>query len=175
MLFGKIGQFISKHVNILVIRSLSLGSLKISKIKIDIFKKRLSLNSFSILIKGWYTYAVHFDGEWGVRQKWILSDVEGWGVSECSGRPIFIFYFIKENWICAMTRHHAAPNINILLTRSLPFESDVRQWSHLLMIPLNFLWAKWNNTTRGQFDFVRLYARCGCCSIVCLRFQVVQI
>ena len=43
----------------------------------------------------------------------MLSDVWGWGVSECSGRPIF-FFFIKENWICAMTRHHAEPNINLV-------------------------------------------------------------
>ena len=46
----------------------------------------------------------------------------GWGVSECSGRHFFLF-FIKENWICAMTRYHAEPNINILLTRNLPFDS----------------------------------------------------
>ena len=37
------------------------------------------------------------------------------------------FFFIKENLICAMTRHHAEPNINMLLTRNLPFDSDVRQ------------------------------------------------
>ena len=48
------------------------------------------------------------------------------------------------------------------------------------MIPLPFLCAKSNNRTRGQFecdvtwfcfcfDFVRLHARCGCCSIVCWR------
>ena len=43
----------------------------------------------------------------------ILLDVGGWGVRECSRRPIFIF-FIKENWICAMTRHHAEQNINIV-------------------------------------------------------------
>ena len=48
------------------------------------------------------------------------------GGSECSGRPISIF-FIKESWICGMTRHHAGSNINILLTRNLPFDSDVRQ------------------------------------------------
>ena len=40
----------------------------------------------------------------------MFSDVGGWReVSECSGRPIFIF-FIKENWICPITRHHAEPN-----------------------------------------------------------------
>ena len=58
-------------------------------------------------------------------------------------------------------------------------------WSHPLMIPMHCLWTKSNNRTRGQyecdvwlgfvFDFVRSYARCGCCSVVCLRFQVVQI
>ena len=60
----------------------------------------------------------------------MLSDVGGWGggggVSECSGCPIFVF-FIKENWIFAMTRHYAEPDINILSTRNLPFDSGVRQ------------------------------------------------
>ena len=52
--------------------------------------------------------------------------------------------------------------------------------------PLHCLWAKWNNRMRGQFecdvtwfcscfDFVRSHARCGCCSIVRLDFQVLQI
>ena len=58
----------------------------------------------------------------------------------------------------------------------------------LLIIPLHCLWAKSNNKTRGQFecdvtlllfcfcfDFVHSHARRSCCSIVCLRFQVVQI
>ena len=76
----------------------------------------------------------------------MLLDIEGWGVSECSGSPIFIF-FIKENWICVMTSHHAEPNINILLTRNLLFDSYVRQWSH----PLHCLWAKLNDRMRGRF------------------------
>ena len=36
----------------------------------------------------------------------MLSVIEGWGVSGCSGRPIFNF-FIKENWIFTVARHHA--------------------------------------------------------------------
>ena len=65
----------------------------------------------------------------------MLSDVGGWGVggggggrgcAECFGRPILIF-FIRENWICAMIRHHNEANINISPTRNLPFDSDVRQ------------------------------------------------
>ena len=55
------------------------------------------------------------------------------------------------------------------------------------MIPLHCLLAKLNNRTLGQFecdvtlffaflfDFVHSHARCRCCSIVCLRFQDVQI
>ena len=45
------------------------------------------------------------------------------------------------------------------------------------------LWNKSNKRTRGQFecdvtwfclclDFVRSHARCGCCSIVCLKLDV---
>ena len=54
------------------------------------------------------------------------------------------------------------------------------------MIKLHGLWVKANNSTRGQlecdvnwfcfcFEFVCSYALCGCWSVVCLRFQVVQI
>ena len=71
----------------------------------------------------------------------MLSGVGEKGVSECSGRPVFIF-FIKGSWICAMIRHHAEPNINILLTRNLPFNSDVKQSRHPLLMSLHFLWAK---------------------------------
>ena len=48
---------------------------------------------------------------------------------KCSVRVIF-FCFIKETWICAMTRHHAESNI----------------------IPLHSLWAKSNNKARSQFE-----------------------
>ena len=37
------------------------------------------------------------------------------------------FFFVKEKWICGMNRQHTEPNINILLTRNLLFDSDVRQ------------------------------------------------
>ena len=98
---------------------------------------------------------VYFEGVWGVgcgvRQKWDVIGVrEVRRGSECSGYQILIF-FIKENWICAMARHYAEPNINILETRNLLFYTDVRQWSHTLMIPLHCLCARSNNRTRGQF------------------------
>ena len=59
--------------------------------------------------------------------------------SKYSGRPILIF-FIQENWICAITRHHAKSNINLLLTRTLLIDSSVREWGHTLVIPLHCLW-----------------------------------
>ena len=88
----------------------------------------------------------------GVRQKWDVVGRRGVGVSEYSGRPIF-FFFIKGNWACAVTRHHIEPNINILLTINLPFDSEVRQWSHPLMISLDCLRDKSSNRTRGQFEY----------------------
>ena len=87
--------------------------------------------------KGWYTYDVQFKGGGGgggQDKNEVLSEVVGWEASECSGGPILIF-FIKENWICAMTRHHAD---NISLARNLPFDSDVRQWSDPLTPPAVF-------------------------------------
>ena len=53
----------------------------------------------------------------------MLSDI-GMG----GGQRVFwtssLYYFYKENWLCAMTRHHAKSNINILLTRNLGQNSD---------------------------------------------------
>ena len=79
---------------------------------------------------------------WGggvLRQKWDVIGRRGWGVSECSGGPIF-FFVIKENWIYAITIQHAEPKINTLLTRNLPFDSDARQWRNPLIIPVHCLW-----------------------------------
>ena len=63
----------------------------------------------------------------------MLSHVGG------GGQQVFwtsnLNFFIKENWICAMSRHHAN---YILLAGNLPFDSDVRKWSHPLLIPLHF-------------------------------------
>ena len=94
---------------------------------------------------GWYTYDACFEGGGRkVRQKWDVIGGRGWGVSDYSGRPI---------WICPMTRHHAEPNVSILLTRNLHFGSDVKRWSHPLMLPLHCLWAKSNNRNRRQLEF----------------------
>ena len=113
----------------------------------------------------------------------MLLNVEGGGIA--SILDVQSFLFIKENWIWAITRHHAN---NLLLTKCLPFDSDIRKRIHPLMIPLHCLWATSNYRTRCQFEgdmtlfllwfcfnFFHSHARCGCCSIVCLRFQDVQL
>ena len=48
-------------------------------------------------------------GVGGPKKKWDVTGRRGVRVNEFSGGPIFIL-FIKENWICAMTRHHAEPS-----------------------------------------------------------------
>ena len=37
------------------------------------------------------------------------------------------FFSLKKIWICTMIRHHAEQNIDLLLTRNLPFDSKSRQ------------------------------------------------
>ena len=93
-----------------------------------------------------------------------------------------LFFFIKENWIFAMTSHHAN---NILLARNFPFDSNVRLWSDRSIMPVHYLWAKLNNRTRGQFqcDMTLFFVFVWCRSFTCtarllfhsLRFQVMQI
>ena len=115
-------------------------------------------------------------GGWMVRQKLDVIGRMGVRGSQCSGDPIFLYFFIKENWICGMTKHNAEPNINISLTRNLPFDSHV-------LISLECLWTKWNNRTRGQFeygvtwfwfcfDFVRSHARYHLERGLCLKLDV---
>ena len=38
-----------------------------------------------------------------------------------------LFIFVKEDWICIMTRYHVELNINVLLTRNLPIDSGDSQ------------------------------------------------
>ena len=64
-------------------------------------------------------------GAGGLRQKWDVVGHNGLGLASVLDAQSYIC-FIEENWICAMTRHHIEPNINILLTRNLLFESHVR-------------------------------------------------
>ena len=54
----------------------------------------------------------------------MLSDVGVRGVSKCS---ICFFFVVVVVVVVFLSRHHTEPNIDILLTRNLHFNSDVRQ------------------------------------------------
>ena len=80
----------------------------------------------------------------------MLSDAGDWGVSECSGRPIFIFLLKKIGF---------APWPGFMLSQTLvycwqdPFDSDVRQWSHPLMILIHCCGQNQRqNRTRRQVE-----------------------
>ena len=59
-------------------------------------------------------------GGWGEGKNEMLSDVRWWGIAGVL--HVQSFFFIKENWICAITIHHAEPN-NILLIRNFRFDT----------------------------------------------------
>ena len=72
-----------------------------------------SLPHYSIIYHfylGWHTYDVHFEGRRGKNggggydKNEMSSDVGVGGLAS-------VLDFQKENWICAMTRHLAEPNI----------------------------------------------------------------
>ena len=95
----------------------------------------------------------------------------------------------------------SAFNIDLFLSKKIGFvpwpdiimSQTIYYWQEIFILTLrqtvkslHCLWLKSHNRTRGQFecdmtwfcfcfDFACSHARCGCCSIVCLCFQVVQI
>ena len=50
----------------------------------------------------------------GVRQKYVIGRREFWTYNWTPNLYLFFIKVIKENRICAMTRHHVEPNTNIL-------------------------------------------------------------
>ena len=141
-------------------------------------KRRIHLKIY--FHKGWYIYDIHFEGEGGWGGGKVVSKAKmrcyqtwgSWGLASVLDVKSY-FFIINENCICAMTRHRAEPNINILLTRNIPSDSDDTQWSNPLMIPLYCLWAKSNNRTHGQFEcdvtwfcFVFFLILCNCMKFV---------
>ena len=100
-------------------------------------------------------------GVGGLGKSDMLSDVGEWGLA--SVLEAQSFFFIKQSWICAMTRHHAN---NILLAKNLPFDSDVRQWSHPLMILLHCCGLNTNNQFECELTLL-LFCCCCCCCCFC--------
>ena len=102
----------------------------------------------------------------GVRQKWDViggREGEGWGW-RCTRRRIF-FFFIRENWICATSRHHTEPKHWHIIDKKPSFR-----------LPLHCLWAKSNNRARGQCEcdvtwFIFLFCICSLTCTVQLLFH----
>ena len=144
------------------------SSIKCNSINFDLSFSFRQLHNFLGVIHIWCLL-------WGrLRQNWdvigLMGVGRGEGVSDFLDGESLFFLLKKIGFEL---------KINILLTRYLLFDSDVRQWSHPLMIPMHCLWAKSNTKTRGQFE-CDLTWFCFCfrsygCFIVCLRFEVVQI
>ena len=113
----------------------------------------------------------------------MLSDVGGWGLASVLDVQ-YLFFLLKKIGFFTMTWHYADPNINILLTRnlflSLTSDSEAIIYHGIVcglnrtterVVNLNVTWLGFCFC----FDFVRSHARCSCCSIDFLHFQVVQI
>ena len=114
------------------------------------------------------------EGEGNLRQKWDVIGRMGLGVA--SVLDVQSYFFIKENWIFAITRHLDVSNINIYITDK---KSSYWLWCQTVKPSFNHI-IVYVHCLRGQFeccvtwfcfyfDFVRSHARCSCCSIVCLR------
>ena len=117
------------------------SSIKCNSINFDHLFSFRQLHNFLGVIHIWCLL-------WGrLRQNWdvigLTGEGEGRGLAISWTSNLFFFLLKKIGFDLKM---------NILLTRYLLFDSDVRQWSHPLMIPLHCLWAKSNTKTRGQFE-----------------------
>ena len=64
---------------------------------------------------------------------YMMSTLKGLNGEGGGGETYNLFFFITENWICAMTIHCNESNVNIL-TRNLLIHSGVRGCSHPIMI-----------------------------------------
>ena len=91
----------------------------------------------------------------------MLSDLVGGELASV----LEVHFFMKEGWICAIKRYHIKPNVDIILTRNLPFGSDITQWSYPLVILLHCLRAvTW-------LGFVFLFCICSFACVVQLLFH----
>ena len=113
----------------------------------------------------------------------MLSDVEGWGVASVLDVQSLFFYKRKLD-----LRHDPAScwtRYFYIIDKKSSFwlwrqtvKSSFNDTIALFVgqIEQQNAWSVWmsRDLVLFCFDFVCSHARCGCCSIVCLRFQFVQ-
>ena len=125
-------------------------------------------------------------GGGGVKQKWNVIGCRRVGLCECSGRPIFIFSLKKSGfapWPDIMLIIYYWQE-TFLLTLTSDSEASLK-WYHCIacglnrtighVVNLNMTWLYFILYISFLFNFVDPHTRARCCSIVCLRFQVMQI
>ena len=117
----------------------------------------------------------------------MLLDIEKWGVSKCSGRPIVTFLLKKIGfalWPEIMLSQKLIYYWQEIFFLTLTLDSEAILWLyHCIVcevnqtvervINLNVTWLlTW---FCFRFNFVRPHTLCGCCSTVCLCSSVVEI
>ena len=125
-------------------------------------------------------------GGGGVKQKWNVIGCRRVGLCECSGRPIFIFSLKKSGfapWPDIMLIIYYWQE-TFLLTLTSDSEASLK-WYHCIacglnrtighVVNLNMTWLYFILYISFLFNFVDPHTRARCCSVVCLRFQVMQI
>ena len=124
-------------------------------------------------------------GGGGVDKIEMLSDVWGWGFRECFRRPILIFLLKKIGfvpWPSIMLNQTLIYYWQeIFFTFTLTLDSEAILYSyHCIVCGINRTIERVVNfnVTWLSFVFVLILfvhnTRCDCCSIACLRFQVVE-
>ena len=123
-------------------------------------------------------------GGGGSKNDMVLDVGGGRGFSECTGRLILIFLSKKIGfalWPDIMLSQILIYYWQEIFLLTLTSDSEaIPSWYHCIfcvrnrtierVVNLNATWLGFVFC----FDFVPSHARCGCCSIVSLRFQVVQ-
>ena len=154
----------------------SLMGKKITEFVETLWESKSSLYQVSFAVKTlkeWYTYDVHFervkgDEGWGgkeVQQKWDDIRHRGWGVSEFSGYPIFIYFLLKEiifaPWpgiIMSQTLMYYWQKI-FLLTLTTDSET-ILQWYHCIVCGLNRTTERVVNLNVKWFGFAFVLILC---------------
>ena len=101
----------------------------------------------------------------GVRQKWDVIGRKGrWGVASVLDVQ-FLFFLLKKIEFAPWPDITLRQTLITLLTKNLPFDCDVRQWRHPLMISLHCLWAKLNNRMWCDLVLILFWFRSFTCTV----------
>ena len=134
-----------------------------------------TIRTFSNFYRGDTHNDVHFEGDGGKAKMRCYRRLGRGGVGLESVLDVESFFLLEKIGFAPRSDIILNQNIDILLTRNLPFDYRciVCELNRTIErgVNVNVTWLD----LFSCFVFVRLHARCSCCFIVCLRFHVVQI